>query len=250
MREQRLEDMQVFIQKNKTVSIDTLCETFDVSRNTIHRDLNILAQRGSIKKTYGGVVAEQVMETIPFEDRSVTRIEQKRRIAQKAVELLKPGDSIFIDTGSTGMCFFQALPRDYNLTIFTNNVDVLIEGKDRNDTIVFTGGTFYRKTNSVIGTDAINTLSHYNIEKAFLSATGISQDYGATNSTQGEYQVKCAAVRASREIIMMVDSGKFDKVSLMTFCTFAQMDTLVTDCPPPDSYDKLLEQNMVRVIVS
>jgi len=251
MKEQRIEQIKDYIAKNKTVTIDALCDAFDVSRNTVHRDLNMLAKRGVVKKIYGGVVYEQAMETIPLETRSIRNQEQKMRIARRAAALVKAGDSIFIDTGSTATCFYQALPKDLGLTIFTNNIDVLVHVvKGSGDTVIFTGGMLFQETYSVTGEDALNTLSHYNIGKAFMSATGLSEEYGATNSTQGEYQVKSAAIKASREVIMLVDSSKFGTVSLMTFCNLSDIDTLVTDQTPPKSMGKYFADHGTQVLIA
>lgn len=251
MKEKRIEEIKDYIARNKTVTIEALCEAFDVSRNTVHRDLNMLAKRGVVKKIYGGVVYEEAMETIPLETRSIRYQDQKMRIAKKAATLVNPGDSIFIDTGSTATCFYRALPKDLGLTIFTNNIDVLVHAvKGSGDTIIFTGGILFRKTYSVTGEDAINTLSHYNIGKAFMSATGISQEFGATNSTQGEYHVKTAAIRASREVIMLADSSKFGVVSLMTFCNLSDIHTVVTDQAPPKDFEKFFKEHNTRVLIA
>lgn len=251
MKEVRVRSMQAYIAKHKTASIDTLCDVFRVSRNTIHRDLNILAKRGVVKKIYGGVVYEQSMDTVPFEDRSIKNQSQKQKIASIAVSLVQAGDSIFIDTGSTATYFYQALAKNQNLTIFTNNIDVLAQAiSDSKDTVIFLGGSLSRKTHSVTGQDAVNTLSHYNIGKAFMSATGLSEAYGATNSTQEEYQVKKAAVESAREVVMMVDAGKFGVVSLMTFCTLSDIDTVVTDQLPPEQMADCFRSYQIEVIVA
>jgi len=251
MKEQRIEQIKDYIAKNKTVTIDALCDAFNVSRNTVHRDLNMLAKRGVVKKIYGGVVYEQSMETIPLETRSIRNQDQKMRIAKRAAALVNPGDSIFIDTGSTATCFYQALPKDLGLTIFTNNINVLVHAvKGSNDTVIFTGGVLFRETYSVTGEDALVTLAHYNIGKAFMSATGLSEEYGATNSTQGEYQVKSAAVKASGEVTMLVDASKFGTVSLMTFCGLSDIDILVTDQTPPRSMGQYFTDHGIQVLIA
>ena len=251
MRETRLEEMQEYIYANKTVAIESLCETFQVSRNTVHRDLDQLVKRGVIRKIYGGVVAEQTSDTVPFEDRAIKNIEAKRRIAQRAVELLEPDDVIYVDTGSTASCFFHLLPKNYNLTIFTNNIELLCYcAQEEGFSVIFTGGKLSRKTCSVVGEDAVELLSRYNISKAFLSAAGVSPEHGFSNSTYGEYQVKRAAIAASRQVYMMLDSSKFGAVSMKTFCGFEDVDVLITDCHPADSYMKKVDENSIRLIVA
>lgn len=249
MREQRLEEMLEYIQQNRIASIDTLCRHFNISRNTVHRDVGVLVERGSIRKTYGGVVANhQAAETVPFEERYVKSIGEKKKIGVRAAALLEENDSIFIDSGSTATCFYESIPADLPLTIVTNNIDVLNGAQNKpNHRLIFTGGMLARKTNSVTGTEALAILKKYNIAKAFLSATGLSELCGATNSTHGEYEVKCAVVECARQIIMMVDASKFGVTSLLTFCSFADIDTLVTDRQPDPRLSEALKINHVTI---
>ena len=245
--------MLSYIQQHKIASIDSLCKHFNISRNTVHRDVAVLVEQGSVRKTYGGVVAnQQAMETVPFEERNVQNIAEKRRIGARAALLLEANDSVFIDSGSTATCFYESIPADLPLTIVTNNLDVLTGSRQNPEhRVIFTGGTLSRKTNSVIGAEALDTLRKYNMAKAFLSATGLSENYGASNSTQGEYEVKCAVVKQAREIILMVDASKFGVTSLLTFCDFSDIDTLVTDrMPESERLKEELKANHVAVILA
>jgi DeoR/GlpR family transcriptional regulator of sugar metabolism len=117
MKEQRIEQIKDYIAKNKTVTIDALCSAFDVSRNTVHRDLNMLAKRGVVKKIYGGVVYEQAMETIQLETRSIRNQEQKMRNRPSAGRRWSTGDSIFSLRQARDTCFYQAPAQELGLTI-------------------------------------------------------------------------------------------------------------------------------------
>lgn len=251
MRERRLDEMQAYIYANKTVSIEQLCDQYNVSKNTIHRDLDVLVKRGVIRKTYGGVVAEQKMETIPIEDRAIKNVDSKQAIAKKALGLLEKNDVIFVDTGSTLSCFFHMIPKDFPLTIITNNIELLNYSVHECEfSVIFTGGKLSKKTCSVVGEEAAESVSKYNIQKAFLSATGVSLEHGFTNSTYGEYQVKRAAVSASSKIIMLLDSSKFGAVSMKTFCGFEDVDVLITDSQPLEEYGQVLNENKIELIIA
>ena len=251
MRTQRIEQINDYILENKTVSIDTLCEVFQVSRNTIRRDLDSLVKRGTISKIYGGVIANNVKETVPFEERNTTNIDLKQRIAKKAAEFVQDGDAIFIDSGTTATSLFDQLPKNLNLTLFTNNLEILIRSIYENDYRVFaTGGQLAKETYSTVGADAARIFKNYNIGKAFLSATAVSIEHGATNSTEGEYEVKKAALECSTITYLLIDSTKFDKFSLLTYAKLPDFNAVITDKMPSNRYVDYFKEHGVELIIA
>lgn len=255
MRAQRIERLYEYILEHQTVSLDTLCEEFEVSRNTIRRDLSELMKRGSLTKIYGGVTVApppgSSMDTVPFEERNIKNSDAKMRLARQAAALVQDGDVIFIDSGSTAGCFYSCLPKNLQLTIFTNNIEILIKSTYENDfRVLATGGQLARKTYSMVGADAARMLANYNIDKAFLSATAVSLDRGATNSSEGEYVVKKAVMKSSTSRYLLVDKSKFDRVSLLTYATLDEMDAVITDGPPPEAYVDYFDRRKIKLIVA
>ena len=138
-----------------------------------------------------------------------------------------------------------------NLTIVTNNLSFIINClKYTNLNIISTGGTLNRETNSFSGIDSLNLLKNYNINKAFMNATGISLTNGVTNSSPLESEIKKIAVKKSSEVFILADYSKFDICSLVTYCNLDDIDYLITDKFPPEAYNQLIEKNSIELIVS
>nr|MCR4728913.1 DeoR/GlpR family DNA-binding transcription regulator [Lachnospiraceae bacterium] len=125
MRVDRIEKLEKFILDNKTASLDSLCERFDVSKNTLRRDIDALCERGNIKKVYGGVVAVEKGQAVglkPFKERSAINSELKLSIAEKTSKMINDGDTLFIDTGSSTFPLVNLLKNLKDITIVTNSV--------------------------------------------------------------------------------------------------------------------------------
>lgn len=241
MKAERISDIENYIYENKTVTLDQLCEKFSVSKNTIRRDLEELSLNGSIQKTYGGATIHQRKELVSYHERSIRNLALKRKIAATASHFVSNGDIIFIDSGTTTSRMFDHIA-DKQLTILTNNLEFINQAIPYDNLDIITlSGQLNRKALSFAGDTAASVLSQYNISKAFMAAAGISVQ-GATNSSRSEYVVKKTALERSQKIYLLVDSSKFNCISLMTYCTLDEVDVLITDaCPPDDILDHFLQ---------
>nr|WP_122012909.1 DeoR/GlpR family DNA-binding transcription regulator [Maliibacterium massiliense] len=251
MRTKRIEQVEEYIIQHKTVTIDTLCEVFDVSKNTIRRDLDELAVRGTIKKIYGGVTANASKELLSFDERNITNMSAKLRIARRASEFVRDGDIVFIDSGTTPLGLVDCIKDRKGLSIFTNSLEVISRAIPYENLDVITlSGTLIRKTYSFAGLDAANVLRNYNITKCFMAATGISLQNGVTNSSPMECEVKKMAVQKSNHVYLLADHTKFDNVSLMTYCSVSDVHTVITDAVPPQKFMDYFKEHEIELIVA
>jgi DeoR family myo-inositol catabolism operon transcriptional repressor len=241
MKTERISAIENYIYENKTVTLDALCEKFNVSKNTIRRDLDALSSNGSIQKIYGGATVHQRKELVSYHERSIRNLTEKRKIASMASTFVNDGDIIFIDSGTTTSRMFDYIA-DKHLTILTNNLEFINQAIPyENIEIITLSGQLNRKALSFAGETAASVLAQYNISKAFMASAGISLQ-GATNSSMSEYVVKRTAIERSQKVYLMADSSKFDVVSLMTYCTLDEIDALISDtCPPKDISDYILK---------
>lgn len=124
MRSQRIAEIEQYIYANKTVTLDELCEVFQVSKNTIRRDIEEIVQNPDIVKTYGGVMINNQTKKllVSFAERNINHQDVKRKIAEKAASLVEDGDSIFIDSGTTTLYMLEYL-KNKKITLLTNNVE-------------------------------------------------------------------------------------------------------------------------------
>ncbi|MCI1965838.1 MAG: DeoR/GlpR family DNA-binding transcription regulator [Oscillospiraceae bacterium] len=233
MRSQRIEEIKQYIYDKKTVTLDEICENFHVSKSTLRRDLNTILQSNDIKKIYGGVTALPKKGLVSFDQRNISNLEIKRRIAASAAGLIQENDIIFIDSGTTTLPIIDFIKDKRNITVLTNNVEIILHAIPyENINIISLSGALNRKTLSFTGSSAIQVLQNYNISKAFMASTGFSISNGITNSSPLESDIKRAVVQRSQKVFLLADSSKCDVVSLITYCDLDQISTLVTDQQP------------------
>jgi len=249
LKEDRIDKLKNYIVSNERASIDDLCNIFNVSKNTIRRDINALENQGIIKKVYGGVVLNDKKTTEPFQSREERNISAKQIIAKLASTFVVEGDIIYIDSGTTTMHMIPHLASVKNLTIITGNLNV-INGSllypDLN--VLCTGGTLFRTTNSFVDMNAVNFLKKYNISKAFMASTGISITKGITNSSSFEYDIKKYIVDSCDKVILLADTTKLDRVSLTTYCDLKDIDVFITNTVPDNKFTDFFKSHNIKLV--
>lgn len=252
MRLKRIDLLEEYIYKHKTVSLDKLCEEFKISKNTIRRDVDVLVNKGVIKKVYGGVtINNSINELLPFEERTIKNNNAKVDIAKKAADFIEDGDSVFIDSGTTTLNIIDYLNEDINITLFTNSINVILKAIPyQNIDIVCLSGKFNRTTSSFTGLNSSEVLSSYNINKCFMACTGISLENGVTHTSPNEFKIKKVAISKSHKRFLLADSSKFDVVSLMTFCDVKDLDCVITNEHPSSNFIDYFNNYEVKLIVS
>ena len=164
MKVSRLNAIEQYVISHETVSIDELCEVFEVSKNTIRRDLNELEMRGHITKVYGGVTATVPSGAVPTPIRSSLNPADKSLIGRMAAEEVADGDTIFIDSGTTTLCLLRYLVAKNRITIITHSLGALSEAaKYENLNIISLGGIYSPTTDSFVGLSTIEALSNLSL---------------------------------------------------------------------------------------
>lgn len=249
MKLARINHIEEYIMNNKTVSLDKLCEVFNVSMNTIRRDISTLIKKGSIKKVYGGVTVNEINSVTPFEERNIEHSREKDLVCQMASKFIADDDVIFIDSGTTTMKLLNYIKDHQHLTILTNNLNIIIAALAYpNLNVITLGGNLIRETNSFSGIGSIDLLKYYNISKAFMASAGISISNMVTNSSFQEHDIKRAIIEKAEETYLLVDSSKFGKSALVTYCELKAVDYLITDNVPPNSFVQYCNNNNVNLI--
>jgi DeoR family transcriptional regulator, myo-inositol catabolism operon repressor len=251
MRSQRIEDIKEYIYENKTVTLDQICDHFQVSKSTLRRDLAPILQSSDIKKIYGGVTALPKKELVSFEERNISNLEAKRKIAETAATYVQNNDIIFIDSGTTTLPIIDYIKDKVNITILTNNVQIILQAIPYdNINIISLSGALNRKTLSFTGSSAAPVLQNYNISKAFMASTGFSIASGLTNSSPSESDIKRMAVQRSQQIYLLADSGKCGNVSLITYCDLSKVDVLITDAALSQEYNDYFKKFGNKIVLA
>ena len=225
-----------YIESKQIVTIKELQNLYpDVSLMTIHRDLDVLAQSGAIVKIRGGARAVRHTGDPGFEVRLQENNAGKMAMAQKALSLVQPGSTIFLDASTTNLVLARVLP-DLNLNIFTTGPNIAIElCKLHNPNITLCCGTLNRKTMSLSGQNTLEMLDKINIDLAFIGVSGCSADAGFTCGTEGDMAVKSMVLRKARTKVIMCDREKFSRLMPYTFARLTDVDYLVSDDAVPET---------------
>lgn len=249
MRAPRIQQIEEYVLKNNTVSLKELCDMFKVSMSTIRRDVAELQRRGTVKKVYGGISVNSQASLVPFHARSTVNRSAKQIVCDLAIQFVEEGDVIFIDTGSTTCNMVESLAKFKNITVITNNIDVIIRAIPYPNIQLFTlPGMLNRKNNSFSPMGTEDIFRGYNITKSFLAAGGVSLEGHVTNNTPLETPLKRAAVQRADQNYLLVDSSKFDVTSLITYCQLTDIDKIITDKKPDDKYIKYCNENSIELV--
>jgi DeoR/GlpR family transcriptional regulator of sugar metabolism len=260
-KHERLQKILELTQSNQFWATKDLAEKLNVSQTTIYRDLKELENFDKISRSYGGIAAIAHGTFIPSEglevnQRTTSNLEEKQVIAEQAVQLVKDGDTFFVDSSTTCLKFGEALLKSNkrNLTIITNSprLILLLSGVQDYHTIC-TGGAYLHHFDALVGIPGEEFIKNVTAEKFFFSVAGIAE-FGCTDTEQAEVKIKQLMISRSRFHILLADHTKFDR-----FCTYlvikpAAVSTLVTDelvsqdvlAPFVDSNVSILQAHIVR----
>ncbi len=243
MRMNRLNEMEQYILKRGTASLPELADQFDVSTNTIRRDISALISRGRVSKVYGGVSANEMVEPLPFTERVIKNGPEKQIIGELAAQLVPNMGAIFLDSGSTTPCILPYLAEREGVTIVTHSLNVMYEAaKYPSLKILALGGMFNHTTSSF--TDGLSgVLDKIHLQAVFMAASAVSLKWGIGNNTYEEFKIKEEITRNSDNIILMADHTKFDMVACYAFCRFSALSAVVTDAVPPKHYVDAMHNN-------
>jgi DeoR family transcriptional regulator of aga operon len=238
------------IQSEGSVRVDELSEEFDVSTVTIRNDLDFFEQKGLIHRTYGGaLLLNNVYNDPSIEEKKKINVEEKKRIGEYAAGMVKDGESIILDSGSTTREIALRLKDKQELTIMTNAINIALELAGANDLqIMLTGGVLRDKSYSLVGPEAERTMQNYYFDKLFLGVDGLDFEHGLTTSNPLEAQLNRVMVERSNSVIAVTDSTKFGRHSFSYICDLTPIDTIITDKDILPEYEEKFNKRDITVV--
>ncbi|MBR2343824.1 MAG: DeoR/GlpR transcriptional regulator [Clostridia bacterium] len=225
------------------VTTASLVETFNVSVETIRRDLLTMERAGLITRVHGGAVRHGSMKSYPtLSERNRTHEEQKRELAEKAAALVCVGDIIGVDGGSTAVFFAEELSRRVSrLTVITYSLDVFnILSRISDFKVILCGGTYMPEENSFAGHMTIEALSNIHVQKGFIFPSAVSMENGIADFSEDICPLQARLIRSSDEVFILADSSKFEKNALIRIDDMRKTYTYVTDSSLDESLKELL----------
>ena len=206
------------------------------SSATVQRDLRILEKQGRIVRVRGGIVHSSYLEGEPtFDQKSLEAIDAKVVIAARVSELISPGSSVFVDSGTTCLEVGRRLLLRKDLTIFTNSVPLTALGAKNNTRLICVGGEIREVSWALVGALTLSWLANLHFDYAVIGASGITAENGAATTELSEAAVKQQLLQRAKTRILAADIGKWEAPQRVTFARWEDFQFWVTDGAIPTS---------------
>lgn len=232
LAQERYDYILEVLKKKRTVQASQLMKVFDVSSETVRRDLEYLEKEGLLQRVHGGAALVKMDTTQGFfTSRLSTNIDLKKEIAEKALAYVSEGYSIALDCSTTSLIFAQKLKEEFHsLTIVTNSNEILNTLADMNSyRIICCGGIFNQDERACFGKQALDMIKQLNLDVAFIGVGGISiRESFTENYFEGATMLQ-AYLNAAQQKVVLADHTKFDTVTFVKICEPNEVDLIITD---------------------
>lgn len=231
LKEERYQKIVDWVNSKGAVTVEELCEKFQISQSTVSRDLHILHETGKIIKTHGGAISvSSGLATEPsVKYRKTQFTEEKKRIALKAVEYVKNGETIILDSGTTTFWMVDHLRDIENLHVWTNDLYIAFELiNHENIEIIMLGGRIRKKYYNAMGVLTNQLLGSIHVDRFFIGVDAIGVDGGLMVYSPEEAELKRLMIKSAKETIVLCDHSKFEKMALMSICSIETAQKIIT----------------------
>lgn len=238
------------LQEEKRVVVSELSQQFNVSEETIRRDLEKLEKDGLATKSYGGAVLnESTSIDMPFNVRKKENVNGKQKIAELVAAQIHNGDHIILDASSTAVFIAKAIKDKDNLTVITNSIEIIIELSDVSDwNIICSGGSLKEGYLALVGPKTVEGFSSFHADKAIFSCKGLDIEKGVTDGNELFCQAKQVMMKSAKEAILAIDHSKFDRIAFSRMCEASTVNTVITDAKPDEKWLTFFQSNKIRCI--
>jgi DeoR family transcriptional regulator of aga operon len=248
--EERRRRIVAWINEHGSATVNELAREFGVSTVTLRSDLQALELSGALERSHGGALPVAVTEA-PLSVKLARYHDEKVRIAKVAAAMIRDGETIILDSGSTTFEIARligALPLR-SLTVVTNALNIAMELADAPSHIrvLMLGGVLRQLSHSMVGPDAEQTLSRLAADRLFLGADGIDIDLGVTTADPTEAQLNSRMVEIARQTVVLADASKFGRRSLSLIAPLLAVHCIVTDRNAPDELVAAFQERGVEV---
>lgn len=240
------------LQKQHRVEVNILAKQFQTSEMTIRRDLNLLVEQYNVVRTHGGAKIEDraVVRAVSFDEDRIPYKEEKEKIAQKAVSLIRNGQRIFIDAGSTIRVMLHYMDETMQNVIVTNHLKIAERALSfDNLSVVMLGGDLLKGSSCSSGPVAEEQIKKYSLDIAFLGAGAIGADGKLYDGYSPEVRFKSHIFSVAEKVYILADSSKFNIYNLNSFGSLSQVDGVITDSGISEEGRALMQKYGVELIV-
>lgn len=229
LSEERYRTILDMVDRNRTVTVRELTSALKISEATARRDISTLAERGRLRRVYGGAAAidsrTYTTRDMAMSEKESLNREEKERIARYAATLIGPGDFIFLDAGSTTQFLAEAVT-ETKASFVTNSLTHGAILAAKGCRVIIPGGELKSLTEALVGAETVESLSRYNFTLGFFGTNGVDEVMGFTTPDVSEAMVKRVAMRHCRRPCVLADSGKFSQVASVNFGNFDEAEII------------------------
>ncbi len=233
------------------VEVEALAAEYDVSTQTIRRDLNELSRGGLLARHHGGARPATQVVNLAYAERRDLAAQAKRAIGVAAAALVPDGCSVILNIGTTTEEVARALVDRRDLVVITNNLHVvgILSGTPAKE-IILAGGLVRQSDGAIVGDEAVSFIRGFKADFAFIGASALDEDGAVLDYDMREVAVARAIIANARRAILVSDRQKFDRSAPMRICDVGDLHAFVTDAPPPRGFAFACEQAGVVVEVA
>jgi DeoR family transcriptional regulator, glycerol-3-phosphate regulon repressor len=247
----RHEKILELVQRRGFVTIESLSQAFNVTPQTIRRDMNTLCEEGSINRYHGGAGVSSSTENVAYTQRKVLCLREKQQIAAMVAEKIPNNSSLFINIGTTTEEIAKALCAHQRLKVITNNLNVasILSGNENFEVIV-AGGLVRHRDGGIIGPLTIDFIHQFRVDFGIIGISGIDADGTLLDFDYREVRVSRAIIDNSRRVFLATDHTKFGRNAMVRLGSIDEIDALFTDRPPPQALCEVLAAANIALYVA
>ena len=246
---ERQRQISLLALRNGSVDVSELAKRFDVTTETIRRDLSDMQDKGVVRRVHGGAVSIEARHHEPKVDsRDMQNAGEKLRIAQEAIREVPDTGSVLIDSGSTTFRLADVFPVDRNVHVITNSlVTALALARRGVKELSVPGGGVRIDTFAMVDSQTIDAVRAMRVDVVFMSCDGLSYKRGLTTPYRAEWLLKRAMIESARKVVALVDQSKLGNDQLFGFAGLDEIDVLITDLRADDDTAEVLGKNGLDV---
>lgn len=243
--------IQKIVQAKGFVTIEQLAREFNVTPQTIRRDINMMSKAGLIQRFHGGAGIASSTENVAYNERKILCFQEKKRIARMVAAQIPDHASLFINIGTTTEAIAQALVKHSRLRVITNNLNVAtILSTNENFEVIVAGGLVRHRDGGLIGEATIDFIQQFRVDFGIIGISGIDLDGTLLDFDYREVRAARAIIDNSRKVFLATDHTKFGRNAMVRLGNIAEIDTLFTDQPPPSALVEAMTKSEVKLIVA
>lgn len=238
-----------FVQKHRVATVAELSKEFNVHEATIRRDLTKLENKKLLRRTHGGVMAEDEVDSEPpFQEREITQLDDKQRMGEYAGNFIKNGDNIILDSGTTTIHIVDAILQKENITVITNDINIAakLRFSEKNKVIV-TGGNLFSQSYMLNGEITDRVLNELFVHTAFIATPAFHPKLGLSHFDDYLISAKKSMIRSSKRVVVIADHTKIGKVSLHKVAEVNEIDSVITTNKIEEQYSWQLSNSNIDV---